>query len=46
MKVKVERTDFNGLEKVINRIQYRNILNIIPEHMYDGTLFVIIYREE
>jgi hypothetical protein len=44
MEIKVKRTDAQYLEKVINEIKYENILNIIPEHIYDGTLFVIIYK--
>ena len=44
--VKVKRTDAEHLEQVINEIKYENILNIIPEHMYDGALFVIIYKGE
>ena len=44
--VKVKRTDAEQLEQVINEIKYENILNIIPEHMYDGALFVIIYKGE
>lgn len=46
MKVEITRTDFQGLKETINKIGYENVLEIIPEHIYDGTLFIIIYKSE
>ena len=46
MKVKVIKTDYNYLEKELNSIGIENVLHIIPEHIFDGTLFVIIYKEK
>lgn len=46
MKVETTRTDFKGLAETINKIGYENVLEIIPEHIYDATLFIIIYKSE
>ena len=45
MTIKTVITDANGLEKVLNEIGWENVLQILPDHRYDGTLFVIIYKE-
>ncbi len=45
MTIKTVITDANGLEKQLNEIGWENILQILPDHRYDGTLFVIIYKE-
>ena len=45
MTIKTVITDANGLEKQVNEIGWENILQIHPDHSYDGTLFVIIYKE-
>lgn len=42
--VDVERVDWTGLARAINKIGYKNILQIIPEGSYGGTFFVIIYK--
>lgn len=39
------RTDYENLQSVLNDIGYEKVLQIIPEHIYDGALFVIIYKE-
>lgn len=44
-KVRVIMTDKNGLEENINKIGYENILQILPSHEYNGTIFVILYSE-
>ncbi len=46
MRFKVARTDFNGLETYLNNIGADNIIQIIPEYLYEGTLFVIVYKGE
>lgn len=46
MKVNVCRTSPEGLETVLNNIGYENVLQIIPEHSYDGCLMLIIYKGE
>lgn len=45
MKVKTYVIDSEFLEKVLNDIGWENVLQILPEHKYNGTLFVIIYKE-
>lgn len=45
MTIKTVITDANGLEAKLNEIGWENILQILPDHRYDGTLFVIIYKE-
>lgn len=45
MKVKTFTTDSYHLEEVLNDIGWENVLQILPEHRYNGTLFVIIYKE-
>lgn len=46
MKVKVGRVGGEVLEKTINEIGYENILQIIPDHEYETTLYVLIYEEK
>ena len=43
-EVGVERVDWTGLARAINKIGYKNVLQIIPEGSYGGTFFVIIYE--
>lgn len=45
MRIKTIITDANGLEEKIKEIGWENVLQILPDHPYDGTLFVIIYKE-
>lgn len=45
MTIKTVITDAHGLEEKLNEIGWQNILQILPDHRYDGTLFVIIYKE-
>lgn len=45
MKVKTFITDSAQLANVVNDIGWENVLQILPEHRYNGTLFVIIYNE-
>jgi len=42
MEVRVVESDTNGLERILNSIRYENVLNILSEHSYDGTLWVIV----
>ena len=44
--IKVIKTDYNFLEEKLNSIGIENVLYIIPEHIYYGTLFVIVYKKE
>ena len=46
MLVKTLKTDANGLEVAINKIKYENIVQILPEHSYDGTLYIIVYEDK
>ena len=46
MKVKTYITDAYSLANEINRIGWENVLQILPKHDYNGTSFVIIYKEE
>ena len=46
MTVTTLKTDANGLESAINKIRYENILQILPEHSYDGTLYIIVYEDK
>lgn len=43
-EVGVERVDWTKLESALNKIGYKNVLQIIPEGSYGGTFFVIIYE--
>ena len=43
MKIKVEKTDFAGLEETLNKIGYWDILKIIPSVEYETTLYTIVY---
>lgn len=43
-EVGVERVDWTGLASALNKIGYKNVLQIIPEGSYGGTFFVIIYE--
>ena len=43
-EVGVERVDWTKLESALNKIGYKNVLQIIPEGSYGGTFFVIIYK--
>lgn len=45
MKVKTTITDAYGLKEKLNEIGWENVLQILPDHHYDGTLFIIIYKE-
>ncbi len=45
MKIKTFITDSAQLANVVNDIGWGNVLQILPEHRYNGTLFVIIYKE-
>ena len=45
MKVLTYRTYYGSLEQFLNRVGIENVLYIIPEHNYDGTLFVVVYKE-
>lgn len=45
MAIKTITTDIFGLEAKLNELGWSKILQIIPYHRYDGTLFVIIYKE-
>lgn len=43
-EVGVERVDWTKLASALNKIGYKNVLQIIPEGSYGGTFFVIIYE--
>ena len=43
---KVAQADRTHLEQKINEIGYKNVLNIIPSHEYDGTITCVIYKEK
>lgn len=43
-EVGVERVDWTKLASALNKIGYKNVLQIIPEGSYGGTFFVIIYK--
>ena len=45
MKVKTYLTDSEYLENFLNKIGWENVLQIVPEHRYVGSLFVVIYKE-
>lgn len=45
MKVKTYITDAFSLANEINRIGWENVLQILPKHDYNGTSYVIIYKE-
>lgn len=47
MIFKVFRTDSCGLENVLNSYcsDYK-LFNIYPEHVYNGTLFVVVFVKE
>lgn len=44
------RTDFNGLEMALNSIDSRYpdycLYQILPEHCFSGTLFVIVLKRK
>lgn len=42
---KVIRVDFEHLESKINEIGWSRILQIIPDHEFDTTLYVIVFIE-
>ena len=44
MEVKTTITDAYGVKENLNKIGWEYILQILPDHHYDGTLFVIIYK--
>ena len=44
MKVKTAVTDAYGLKETLNEIGWNQVLQILPDHHYNGTLFVIIYK--
>ena len=44
MTIKTVITDAYGLEAKLNEIGWSQVLQILPDHHYDGTLFVIIYN--
>lgn len=47
MTIKTVITDAlnqQSFEDTINEIGWENVLQILPDHRYDGTLFVIIYN--
>lgn len=45
MKIKVFRTDGQFLEEVLNAIGYENVLEIVPEHRFDGAIMNVIYKD-
>ena len=46
MKVAMYRTDFYHLENKLNEIGYEKVLQIIPDHVYNSTLYIIVYRAD
>lgn len=45
MAIKRTTTTEYGIVPKLNEIGWENILQILSDHRYDGTLFVIIYKE-
>lgn len=45
MKIKVFRTDGEFLEDVLNTIGYKNVLEIVSEHRFDGAIMNVIYKD-
>lgn len=45
MKIKVFRTDGQFLEEVLNTIGYKNVLEIVSEHRFDGAIMNVIYKD-
>lgn len=44
---KVVRVDVEHLEEVLNSVpSTRRLVGIYPEHIYDGTLFVVVFKVE
>ena len=45
---KVAKTDFEGLEWALNDLEQsgKEIVQILPSVEYDGTLYVIVYKEQ
>lgn len=44
-KIKVFRTDGQSLEEVLNTIGYDNVLEIVSENCFNGTIINVIYKE-
>lgn len=44
-KIKVFRTDGQSLEEVLNTIGYDNVLEIVSENCFNGTIMNVIYKE-
>lgn len=45
MTIKTVIVDVYSLDTALNNIGWENVLQILPEHRYDDTLFVIIYKK-
>lgn len=44
-EVKQVIVDPKDLASAVNAIGYKNVLNIIPCHSYDGCIIVVLYKE-
>lgn len=44
-KIKQQITDDRFVADCINQIGYENVLQIIPYHCYNGSMFLILYKD-
>lgn len=43
-EIKTDMTSFEYLADKLNEIGWEDVLQVLPHHQYDGTLYTIIYK--